>query len=261
MAFAPLIATINEIVLPSKVTYRVMLNKIDPRVPIELSDAEALLDGAGLLRFKAAIRDYKIHRMAPVEGKVVTQYADGDSRIAAKAREGLPAGSAGAHIPLGQHRHTSSRRSVTMARPQLSSLLQPRGNEEDTAKAGETVAAPGLASAPVPITAASQAAVQHVEPRSQEPPKTNPRPRSSAARPVRKSVPPYLRFERKEARLRTDQLTDLTLRARQLNKKKNTDADRITDNTLIRIAVDLLLSRADELAGGDEATLRNSLGI
>ena len=87
LAFAPLIATINEIVLPSKVTYRVLLNKIDPRVPIELTDAEALLDGAGLLRFKSAIRDYKIHKMAPVEGKVVTQYADGDSRIAAKARE------------------------------------------------------------------------------------------------------------------------------------------------------------------------------
>lgn len=64
-----------------------MLNKIDPRVPVELTDAEALLDGAGLLRFKSAIRDYKIHKMAPVEGKVVTQYADGDSRIAAKARE------------------------------------------------------------------------------------------------------------------------------------------------------------------------------
>lgn len=87
LSFAPLIATINEIVLPSKVTYRVMLNKIDPRVPIELTDAEALLDGAGLLRFKSAIREYKIHKMASVEGKVVTQYADGDSRIAAKARE------------------------------------------------------------------------------------------------------------------------------------------------------------------------------
>jgi len=87
LAFAPLISTINEVVLPSKVAYRVLLNKIDPRVPVELADAESLLDGAGLLRFKSAIREYKIHKMAPVEGKVVTQYADGDSRIAAKARE------------------------------------------------------------------------------------------------------------------------------------------------------------------------------
>jgi len=87
LAFAPLIETVNQVVLPSRVPYRVLLNKVDPRVPVELSDAEALLDGAGLARFSAAIRDYKIHRMAPVEGKVVTQYADGDSRIAAKARE------------------------------------------------------------------------------------------------------------------------------------------------------------------------------
>ena len=74
-------------------------------------------------------------------------------------------------------------------------------------------------------------------------------------------MPPYLRFERKEARLRDDQLTELTLRARRLNKLKNPDADRITDNTLIRVAVDLLLARADELVGGDEAALRRSLGL
>jgi chromosome partitioning protein len=87
LAFAPLIATIREIILPSNVPYRVVLNKIDPRVPVELTEAEKLIDGSGLLRFKSAIRDYKINRMAPIEGKVVTQYADGDSRIAAKARE------------------------------------------------------------------------------------------------------------------------------------------------------------------------------
>jgi chromosome partitioning protein len=87
LAFAPLIATINEIVLPSNVRYRVVLNKVDPRVPFELVDAEALLDGAGILRFKSAIRDYKMNRMAPMEGKVVTKYGDGDSRIAAKARD------------------------------------------------------------------------------------------------------------------------------------------------------------------------------
>ncbi|HOW01527.1 MAG TPA: hypothetical protein PLY19_08680, partial [Rhodoglobus sp.] len=85
--------------------------------------------------------------------------------------------------------------------------------------------------------------------------------RAKAPKAPVESVPPYLRYERKESRLRTDQLTDLTLRARQLNKTKDTDSDRITDNTLIRIAVDLLLSRADELTGGDEAALRKSLGI
>ena len=141
-----------------------------------------------------------------------------------------------------------------MARPQLSSLLEPRGNEEDTVKVGEAPT-PILEVEPVrpaePAVPAAQAIVDR--------PKREARAKAPKA-PV-ESVPPYLRYERKESRLRTDQLTDLTLRARQLNKTKDTDSDRITDNTLIRIAVDLLLSRADELTGGDEAALRKSLGI
>ncbi|MCA0180407.1 MAG: hypothetical protein LCH77_12615 [Actinobacteria bacterium] len=141
-----------------------------------------------------------------------------------------------------------------MARPQLSSLLEPRGNEEDTVKVGEAPT-PILEVEPArpaePAVPAAQAIVDR--------PKREARAKAPKA-PV-ESVPPYLRYERKESRLRTDQLTDLTLRARQLNKTKDTDSDRITDNTLIRIAVDLLLSRADELTGGDEAALRKSLGI
>jgi len=141
-----------------------------------------------------------------------------------------------------------------MARPQLSSLLEPRGNEEDTVKVGEAPT-PILEVQPArpaePALPAAQAIVDR--------PKREARAKAPKA-PV-ESVPPYLRYERKESRLRTDQLTDLTLRARQLNKTKDTDSDRITDNTLIRIAVDLLLSRADELTGGDEAALRKSLGI
>ena len=141
-----------------------------------------------------------------------------------------------------------------MARPQLSSLLEPRGNEEDTVKVGEAPT-PILEVDPArpaePAVPAAQAIVDR--------PKREARAKAPKA-PV-ESVPPYLRYERKESRLRTDQLTDLTLRARQLNKTKDTDSDRITDNTLIRIAVDLLLSRADELTGGDEAALRKSLGI
>ena len=151
-----------------------------------------------------------------------------------------------------------------MARPQLSALLEPRGNE-DTIKVGDPATAelePAAAEpspTAAPVTRLDPQPAQPVTERRQRGTR-QPRtltPQKSAV----ESVPPYLRFERKEARLRTDQLTDLTLRARQLNKTKNADGDRITDNTLIRIAVDLLLSRSDELAGGDEATLRKSLGI
>lgn len=144
-----------------------------------------------------------------------------------------------------------------MARPQLSALLEPRGNQEDTAKAGEAPTAL-TAEAPRPPGAEQTAPPAPVieRPKRDRPTKA---PKVEKTRAV--SVPPYLRYERKEARLRTDQLTGLTVRARQLNKTKDPDADRITDNTLIRIAVDLLLSRVDELAGGDEAALRSSLGV
>lgn len=68
-------------------------------------------------------------------------------------------------------------------------------------------------------------------------------------------------FERKETRLRTDQQNALTEHARRLNRSKGVGGQRITDNTLIRVAIDLLLSRADKLAGRDEAELRRSLGL
>ncbi len=50
--------------------------------------------------------------------------------------------------------------------------------------------------------------------------------------------------------------------ARQLSKKRETGAgERITENTLIRIAVDLLLEQKSKLAGNNEAELRKSVGL
>lgn len=145
-----------------------------------------------------------------------------------------------------------------MGRPQLSSLLEARGNEEQTAKVGDAPATQ-LTIPPAPMPEKEQPAAEVELAEEQEPTK---RAKSTRApKPVVAAVPPYLQYERKEARLRTDQLTNLTVRARQLNKTKTAGSDRITDNTLIRIAVDLLLSRANELTGGDEAELRASLGI
>jgi len=66
---------------------------------------------------------------------------------------------------------------------------------------------------------------------------------------------------RKEARLRDDQIESLTLRARKLSRNKATSEQRITDNTLIRVAVDLLLSREGDLVGTSEAELRKSVGL
>lgn len=71
----------------------------------------------------------------------------------------------------------------------------------------------------------------------------------------------YLTFVRKETRLRGDQMDALAAKARQINRQKTEGGERITDNTLIRIAVDLLLARADKLAGSTEDELRNSVSL
>lgn len=74
LAIQPLVRTINEVVLPRNLDYRVLLNKVDPRVPADVVDAAALLDAAKLARFRGYIRSYKIHTTSPIDGRVVTQY-------------------------------------------------------------------------------------------------------------------------------------------------------------------------------------------
>ena len=75
-------------------------------------------------------------------------------------------------------------------------------------------------------------------------------------------LPKYLKLERKEARLREEQIDRLTDITRKLNRTKQVKGgERITDNTLIRIAIDLLISRASELQGTTEEELRNSLNL
>lgn len=72
--------------------------------------------------------------------------------------------------------------------------------------------------------------------------------------------PLYLRLTRKEVRFRDEQMEGLHRLARRLSKaRRGMKGDRITDNTLVRVAVDLLLQHADDLAGHDEATLLESL--
>jgi len=72
--------------------------------------------------------------------------------------------------------------------------------------------------------------------------------------------PKYLTLLRKEARLREDQFDDLTALARTLNRRRK-GGERITENTLIRLAVDLLLKKADQLEGTTEEELRKALDL
>lgn len=71
----------------------------------------------------------------------------------------------------------------------------------------------------------------------------------------------YDQLERKETRLRPDQYNSLSELSRALNRQRHGRGERITENTLIRVAIDLLLKREAELAGSTEAELRASLGL
>jgi hypothetical protein len=91
----------------------------------------------------------------------------------------------------------------------------------------------------------------------------NGRPRP-AAKTKPASGPGWVRFdqyERKEARLREDQYSQLTSESRRLNRQRRGRGERITENTLIRVAIDLLLAKRSDLQGVDEAELRRSLGL
>jgi hypothetical protein len=72
-------------------------------------------------------------------------------------------------------------------------------------------------------------------------------------------TPKWQRLERKELRLRADQLDELAKLRRALNRRRGGEGERITENTLIRVAVDLLLKQADALQGSTEDELRNSV--
>lgn len=74
-----------------------------------------------------------------------------------------------------------------------------------------------------------------------------------------RAAPAYSRFVRKETRLREDQQNQLTLQARRLNRAKKTVGARITENSLIRVAVDLFLAQADRAMGDDEDAIRKSI--
>lgn len=83
LCIPPMVRTIRTFVETSGTPFRVLLSKIDMRVPGQLEDAEALIDSLELPRFGRAIRKYKVHADAPIEGTVVTQYVE--SRQTAKA--------------------------------------------------------------------------------------------------------------------------------------------------------------------------------
>ena len=123
----------------------------------------------------------------------------------------------------------------------------PRANLSDLLDSGHTLLTPEVPSEP---------------PRRDEAEHGEPMPspiRAPRSRRTRTAGPAYLEFERKETRLRVDQLRELTEHARRLNRTKGAGSPRITENTLIRIAVDLLLADIDRADGSTEERIRRSL--
>lgn len=79
-------------------------------------------------------------------------------------------------------------------------------------------------------------------------------------------VPKYLQLQRREARIHAEQADALTMIARRLNAERrlpngSTVGERITDNTLIRVAIDMLLQHEHEIHGVSEEAIARGLGL
>lgn len=76
-----------------------------------------------------------------------------------------------------------------------------------------------------------------------------------------KPLPKYLRLARKDVRMYEGQMEELTKLSRLLNKRRRGAGERLTENTLIRLAIDLLLANKAHLRGITEEELRAKLGL
>ena len=125
---------------------------------------------------------------------------------------------------------------------------------------GEVDQAPAvLPPRPAPAAATPAAAAEKPEPRP-APRRVARGPRNAGTAGVTESqTPKWQRLERKELRLRADQLDELARIRRTLNRQRGGEGERITENTLIRVAVDMLLGRAGKLRGTTEDELRKSV--
>ena len=126
---------------------------------------------------------------------------------------------------------------------------------------GEADQAPAVLPArPAPAEAAPAAAAEKPELRRAAPRRVARGPRDAGTAGVTESqIPKWQRLERKELRLRADQLDELARIRRTLNRERGGEGERITENTLIRVAVDMLLGHAGKLRGTTEDELRKSV--
>lgn len=125
---------------------------------------------------------------------------------------------------------------------------------------GEVGQASAVLPGPAPAETTPAATAEKPEPRRPAPRRVAHGPRDVGTAGVTESqTPKWQRLERKELRLRADQLDELARIRRTLNRQRGGEGERITENTLIRVAVDMLLGRAGTLSGTTEDELRKSV--
>lgn len=91
-------------------------------------------------------------------------------------------------------------------------------------------------------------------PRAAQPASGDRRPRAGT-----EHLPIHQQLMRVEAKVWPDQLRELTDLRRDVMAARTEKSERITDNTLIRVAIELLLAHRDDLTGNTEAELRASV--
>jgi len=86
LSYDPTRLTIDEVISPRGIPYRVVVNNWDPRDGVvDLQQTAQFIARSGWPACKTVIRRYKLHTRASAEGQVVTQYPR--NRTASEARE------------------------------------------------------------------------------------------------------------------------------------------------------------------------------
>jgi chromosome partitioning protein len=86
LAFDPTARTIEQVLTPRGVPYRVVINSWDPRDGVVyLAETQEYIDRRGWPRTNVCVRRYKVHARAALDGLVVTQYPK--NRTSMEARE------------------------------------------------------------------------------------------------------------------------------------------------------------------------------
>ena len=133
--------------------------------------------------------------------------------------------------------------------PRRPERSRPRGTSALVPRVEPLAVGSPLAPSPPPAAAVPQPAPPAVP---------DPGPREPG--PGTEASPNYLRFVRHDLRARAEQLEAVAALRRRItaDRARAERSERITDNTLIRVVIDLLLAHADFLAGATEEQIRES---